>query len=104
MAQHSRRAFMRNSLLGLAALPLGVGILSQRAFAQELEPLDPEDPQAKALNYVKNAEEASDHEAYEEGELCSNCMFFQEANNGCQLFPQNSVEPNGWCQSWAEQA
>ncbi|MGC3871757.1 high-potential iron-sulfur protein [Halomonas sp. GXIMD04776] len=104
MAQQSRREFMRHSLLGLAALPLGVGILSQRAFAQELEPLDPENPQAKALNYVKKAEEASDHPAYEEGELCSNCMFFQEANNGCQLFPQNSVEPNGWCQSWTKQA
>ena len=103
MAKQSRRDFMRHSLLGLAALPLGAGILSQRAFAQELPPLDPENPQAKALNYVKDAQQASDHPAYSEGETCANCMFFKEANNGCQLFPQHSVAPGGWCQSWTKQ-
>lgn len=104
MANQNRRDFMRHSLLGLAALPLGAGVLSQRAFAQELPRLDPQDPQAKALNYVENAAEASGHPAYEEGEHCANCMFFQEANANCQLFPQNSVEPEGWCQSWTQQA
>ncbi|SDL29436.1 Tat (twin-arginine translocation) pathway signal sequence [Modicisalibacter muralis] len=100
MANHSRRDFMRHSLFGLAALPLGAGMLSSRALAQELTPLDPENPQAKALNYVTDASQASGHAAYEEGETCANCMFFQQANNGCQLFPQNSVAPEGWCQSW----
>lgn len=104
MADQNRRNFMRGSLLGLAALPFGMGILSQRAFAQSLEPLDPAAPQAKALNYVKIAEEAAGHAAYAEGEICANCMFFQEANNGCTLFPQNSVEPNGWCQTWVKKA
>ncbi|GAB2791532.1 hypothetical protein GCM10027040_17020 [Halomonas shantousis] len=102
MANQSRRDFMRNSLLGLAALPLGAGILSQRALAQELTPLDPDNPQAKALNYVTDASQASGHPAYEEGEHCANCMFFKEANHGCQLFPQHSVEPGGWCQSWTQ--
>ena len=102
MANESRRVFMRNSLLGLAALPLGTGLLSSRAFAQELPPLDPENPQAKALNYVTEASNASDHAAYSEGETCDTCMFYQEANQGCQLFPQNSVEPKGWCQSWTQ--
>ena len=41
MANKSRRDFMRNSMLGLAALPLGAGILSKTAFAQELPRLDP---------------------------------------------------------------
>lgn len=104
MANSSRRNFMRNSLLGMAALPLGAGVLSRNAFAQELPPLDPEADQAKALNYVKNASDAADHPAYEEGEQCDNCMFFTAANSGCQLFPQNSVEPAGWCQSWTAQA
>lgn len=101
MTNKSRRKFMRHSLIGIAALPLGASILSQRAFAEDLEPLDPSAPQAQALHYVKKAEEASDNAAYEEGEHCANCMFFQEADNGCQLFPGNSVEPAGWCQSWA---
>ena len=104
MANDSRRKFMRQSLLGIAALPFGASILSTRAFAQELEPLDPASPLAKALNYVEDAKEASGHAAYEEGEHCANCMFFQEANNGCTLFPQNSVAPEGWCQSWVAKA
>ncbi|MDI5893028.1 high-potential iron-sulfur protein [Halomonas rhizosphaerae] len=104
MADNSRRDFMRNSLLGLAALPLGAGILSKSAFAQDLPRLDPSAEQAQALNYVENASDASDHPAYEEGERCDNCMFFQADNEGCQLFPENSVEPAGWCQSWSAQS
>jgi hypothetical protein len=91
---------MRNSLLGLAALPLGAGILSRQALAQDLPPLDPENPQAKALNYVTQASDASDHPAYADGEKCSNCMFYNADTQGCQLFPQNSVAAGGWCQSW----
>ncbi|PWV81679.1 MULTISPECIES: high-potential iron-sulfur protein [Halomonas] len=104
MANHSRRDFMRNSLLGLAALPLGAGILSKTAFADTLPRLDPESDQAQALNYVEVAEDAADHPAYEDGEVCDNCMFWQADSEGCQLFPQNSVEPKGWCQSWTAQA
>lgn len=104
MANRSRREFMRNSLMGMAALPLGAGILSKTAFAQVLPRLDPTSDQAQALNYVENAADASDHPAYEEGERCDSCMFFKPDTEGCQLFPQNSVEPGGWCQSWTAQA
>lgn len=103
MANQSRRDFMRTSLLGLAALPLGAGILSKTAFAQDLPRLDPSADQAQALNYVEDAADAADHPAYEEGERCDNCMFWQADSEGCQLFPQNSVEPAGWCQSWTAQ-
>lgn len=103
MTDQSRRKFMRHSLLGIAALPLGASVLSQRVFAQELPPLDPSAAQAKALNYVQKADEASGHAAYEAGEKCSNCRFFQQANNGCTLFPKNSVEAGGWCSGWAAQ-
>lgn len=104
MANESRRKFMRHSLLGMAAIPLGMGILSQRAFAQTLTPLDPSTPQAKGLNYVKVAEKAAGHPAYAAGEHCASCALFNEANNGCALFPQNMVETNGWCQVWAPKA
>ncbi|HSP31427.1 MAG TPA: high-potential iron-sulfur protein [Halomonas sp.] len=100
MANKSRRDFMRNSMFGLAALPLGVGILSKTAFAQELPRLDPSASNAQALNYVEDASEASDHPAYEDGERCDNCMFWIADKEGCQLFPENSDEPAGWCQSW----
>ncbi len=96
----SRRNFLRNGLLSVVALPLGVGILSRQAFAQSWPRLDPSNAQAQALNYVEVAARASDHPAYEEDETCNNCMFFERRTEGCQLFPQNSVEPGGWCQSW----
>lgn len=104
MANQSRRNFMRNSLFGVAALPFGASLLSQSAFAQGLTPLDPEAPQAQALNYVKIASDASEHAAYKDGNNCANCMFYQEASSGCMLFPQNSVEADGWCQSWVKKA
>lgn len=103
MANQSRRTFMRNSMLGLAALPFGAGILSPTAFAQTLPRLAPSEPSAQALNYVEEASDASDHPAYSEGEVCSNCMFFNADTEVCQLFPENSVEPDGWCQSWTSQ-
>lgn len=99
-ADQSRRTFLRIGLLSVAALPLGAGILSRQAFAQSLPRLDPDNEQAQALNYVEVAAQASDHPSYAEGETCSNCMFFDRRTEGCQLFPQNSVEPGGWCQSW----
>ena len=79
MANQSRRDFMRNSLLGLAALPLGAGILSRQALAQDLPPLDPENPQAKALNYVTQASDASDHPAYADGEIDDAEAAYREA-------------------------
>ena len=60
MANHSRRDFMRNSVLSLAALPLGASVLSTRALAQDLPRLDPSNEQAQALNYVENAADAAD--------------------------------------------
>ena len=52
---------------------------------------------------MEDAADAADHPAYEEGERCDNCMFYQAGTEGCQLFPQNSVEAGGWCQSWTAQ-
>lgn len=102
MANQSRRNFMRNSLLGLAALPLGATMLSPRALAADLPRLDTSNPQAKALNYVEVASEAEDHPTFKPGSDCANCMFYKPENEGCQLFPSHSVEPKGWCQSWTK--
>jgi len=103
MSQNSRRTFLKKGLFGLAALPFGMGALTSQAFASSLPPLQEDAPQAQALNYVKVASDASDHPKFEEGQYCDNCMFWRPANNGCSLFPQNSVEAKGWCQSWVKQ-
>lgn len=102
MSTTSRRDFLKKGLFGLAALPLGMGALTSQAFAASLPPLSEDAPQAKALNYVKNAADAADHAKYQEGQRCDNCMFWKPANNGCALFPQNSVEAAGWCQSYVK--
>ena len=96
----SRRAVLKKGLFGLALLPMGMGALSTQAFASALPRLDPNAPQARALHYVEVAADAADHAKFAEGQYCDNCLFWQPAREGCSLFPQNSVEPKGWCQSW----
>lgn len=102
MTDQSRRKFVRCSLLSLAALPLGASILSRRALAADLPRLDAADAQAQALNYVEDASQASDHPSYQDGSRCENCLHFKADIEGCALFPENSVEPAGWCMSWAK--
>ena len=102
MSQISRRSLLKKGLFGLAALPLGMGALTSQSFAAALPPLSEDAPQAKALNYVKVASDASGHAKYQAGQVCDNCMFWKPANNGCALFPQNSVEAKGWCQSYVK--
>lgn len=101
MANQQRRRLLKAGLFGLAALPFGMGAMTRQAFAAEL-PLLPEDnPQAKALHYKHDATQVN-HPKYQAGQACHNCMFFKPDNNGCALFPANSVDPNGWCQSWTK--
>lgn len=101
MTDERRRIFLRQGLLGLAALPLGAGLLARHSTAQALPPLDPDSEEARALSYVENASDASQHPAYSAGESCRNCLFFEADTQGCQIFPQYRVTPDGWCQSWA---
>ncbi|SDJ50386.1 high-potential iron-sulfur protein [Billgrantia gudaonensis] len=101
MIDERRRFFLRQGLLGLVVLPLGAGMLARRPAAQELPYLDPEREEARALGYVENAREADGHPGYSAGETCRNCLFFEANTQGCQIFPQYRVTPDGWCQSWA---
>lgn len=97
----NRRKFIQ---LGLAfgLIPL-VDIESHAAPAQQ--ELSEDDPQAKGLNYVKEASKAKGHARYKEGDLCKNCFFFKpEQGNGCTLFGMKRVEENGWCAAWAPMA
>ena len=104
MSTCNRRDFLRQSLLGLAAVPLGSILISPRAFADDLPRLDPASDQAQALEYVEDASEAEGHDRWQEGQQCSNCRFFDPDTEGCELFPGKSVEPNGWCNTWEEKS
>lgn len=75
-----------------------------------LTPLTDDDPQAKALAYVSNAENV-DREAqprYEPGQACANCALFMgepgAANGPCSIFPGRLVAATGWCSVYAPKA
>jgi hypothetical protein len=99
MVDKSRRSFIRKGMFGLAVLPFGAGVLTNKAFAA-LPMVDPSAPNAKALNYVAVAANAAGHAAYQDGRKCENCNFFQPATGACPLFPGHAVEAAGWCQAW----
>ena len=90
----SRRRFLKLSAGGIVGL--SVGGLSLRAFAAEH--VDPENPQAKALQYV--------HKSAKEGQNCANCILLQgnagEAWRPCGVFPGKLVNAEGWCAAWAK--
>ncbi|WP_417578926.1 high-potential iron-sulfur protein [Nitrincola sp.] len=102
MANTSRRGFLKKGMFGLAALPLGMGVLTSKSFAATLPPLSEDAPNAKALNYVKDSNAAADHPAHKPDSYCDNCMFWQPDTEGCTLFQGFSVEAKGWCQSWVK--
>ncbi len=98
----SRRRFLRRSAAGLAAVPAAGFLASATAGKPKLEPSD---PQAKALNYVHDASEASDHSAFKEGANCANCTQWQGGDKewgACAIFPGKNVNANGWCTAWAK--
>ncbi|MDP5134604.1 high-potential iron-sulfur protein [Rheinheimera baltica] len=90
----SRRRFLKLSAGGIVGL--SVGGVSLRAFAAEH--VDPENPQAKALQYV--------HKSAKEGQNCANCILLQgnagEAWRPCGVFPGKLVNAEGWCAAWAK--
>lgn len=103
MNEVSRRRF-------LAAGGLAVGGISLFSLVEQVRAADPvklplDNPQAKALAYIENAEE-SQHPSYKAGSNCANCNFIQgadgEAWRPCQLFAGFVVANKGWCSAWAK--
>jgi hypothetical protein len=97
-----RRRFLVRTLAAAVALPL-LPALAQRAWAQALQPLSPDLPQAKALKYTPDAAKATDP-AHKPGSHCANCQFFAAATGACELFSGYTVKPQGWCAAWAKAA
>ena len=89
----SRRTLLKAgvalSLAPAAALTTG------RVFAQSGQ-LDPEKPQAVALEYT--------HESAVAGQNCANCKLYTgdaSAEWGpCAIFPGQNVAGAGWCKAW----
>lgn len=94
-----RRKFIQ---LGLVCGLIPLVVIDTAAAPAPTDEVQEDEPQAKALSYVKKASEAKGNPKYKEGDVCKNCMFFESGkNNGCTLFAGRRVEEGGWCAAWA---
>jgi len=98
-----RRRFVRGAFTGVIAIPFA-GLLGTRtADAADMPKLDPDNGQAKALNYVHDA---ATNPAFQEGSNCGNCVQWTGGDSdwgGCNIFPGKAVAREGWCTAWAPQ-
>lgn len=94
MKSINRRSFLK--LSGSTLIGMTIGGTALRVNAQEA--LSPDDPTAKALNYVAKSTV--------EGSNCANCMYIQgEAGaqmRPCAIFPGKVVNSDGWCSAWVK--
>ncbi len=108
---NSRRRFLGKVLLGAAALPMGKVLLDNQAFAApapaagNAPKLDPNDPQAKALNYTHDAKTVKNPARTADNQICATCMHFtadsKAAWGPCNIFGGKLVAGKGWCSAWA---
>ena len=103
----SRRAIVKGGFIAGALLPT-VGLMSHKAAAAALPPLDPNDPTAKALGFVNDATkvDSKTQATFKPGQKCATCAQYQgktgDATAACTIFAGKSVPQGGWCQVWAQ--
>jgi hypothetical protein len=102
----ARREFIRNTLLGAAALP-AAALLSLPARADDDFPtLKEDDTTAKSIAYVADASkvDAKAFPQYKPGQDCSNCKLYASDKGApkgvCELVLGQYVLAKGWCKSW----
>ena len=106
--RNDRRRFLKLALAGAAA-PLAVA-LAPDARAADLPHLEESDPVAAALGYKHDttAVDAAKYPTHKPEQICATCQFAQAPQADgwvpCTLFPGKSVNPKGWCVSWALKA
>jgi High potential iron-sulfur protein len=102
----SRRAMVKRSLLAGTLMP-AFGLIGN-AEAAGMTPLDPNDPQAKALGFVTDASKvsAAAEPTFKPSQKCGTCAQFQgkagDATGGCNIFVGHTVPSGGWCKVWAQ--
>lgn len=102
----SRRAMVKSGIIAGTLVP-AIGLLGNAARAEALTPLDPNDPTAKALNFVTDASkvDAGANPTYKAGQRCGTCAQYTgkpgSTSGGCNIFAGHSVPAGGWCKVWA---
>lgn len=109
---HSRRRFIKLSLFGLTAAPLGMLIHDDLhvAGAAELPQLDENDAMAQSFGYKHDASQVDvdkfpkRKEPDGAGQFCSNCQLYTGGEGSqwgpCSIFPGKGVNADGWCNAW----
>lgn len=102
-----RRAVLKGALLGVAAVPVSA-LLDRTAMAAS-GPVDPSEPQAQQLGYVKDAGQvdAKANPNYKPGQACWNCLQAPGAKDGdaevpCNIFGGRKVAGAGWCKVYVK--
>ena len=107
--KHSRRDFLRKSLVGIAAVPFAGALFHQKlaSAAESLPKLDPSSQTAKNFDYTNDAT-SSKNAKYKKGEFCHNCQLYtgdRKADHGtCAVFPGHVVNTKGWCTAYTPMA
>jgi hypothetical protein len=100
-----RRTLLKNTLIGLAALP-AANLVREAAAADAPPHLAENDTLAVSLGYVQDAKKVDVNKVpqYKAGSHCANCLQLQGKDGDewrpCNLFPGKLVNANGWCKVW----
>jgi hypothetical protein len=102
-----RRALLKGALLGVAAVPVSA-LLTRTAGAAGAS-VDPNEPQAKSLNYVTDATkvDAKANPNFKPGQVCANCQHAKAGTTAelpCAIFANRNVSAKGWCKVWMKRA
>ncbi len=99
----TRRYFVRSA--GAAAAIAATGFTTRKAAANDLPRISEDDPMAKSLSYVHDAN-AADGAKRAAGTYCNNCVLYagtaEDEWAGCSVFPGKAVAGKGWCAVWAK--
>ena len=101
-----RRDVLKGALIGVAAVPV-TAILGRAEAAAG--PVDPNEPQAKSLGYVKDSTkvDAKANPNFKPGQACANCLQAPTYKPGmaevpCNIFAQRNVSAKGWCKVYVK--
>jgi hypothetical protein len=103
-SQPSRRRFIKNSVVSLAAAPFANALLSGTARAAEA--VSESEPMAMALGYKMDATKARNRT--DKTAVCGNCSLYSgkpgAVDGPCSVFDGKVVSAKGWCTAWAKKA
>ena len=103
-----RRSLLKNALLTVVTVPVA-SLFARKSHAAD-PALSEQDPQAKALGYVTDANrvDAKSNGTYKAGQTCTNCLQLTgnagDAQRPCNLFPGKTVAAAGWCKAWVKKS